>query len=57
MMLKDKDLVWSLIICLSFVFLFMSFAYFDYKKSEKELSQPKYCIEFNQELYELKRLN
>lgn len=56
-MTKDKDLIWSLIIFLSFVILLGSFAYFDYKKAEKELSQPKYFIEFKNELYELKKVN
>lgn len=55
-MTKDKDLIWLLIIFLSVVILFMSFVYFDYKKAEKELSQPKYYIELNQELYELKKV-
>lgn len=56
-MTKDKDLIWSLIMFLSVVILFMSFAYFDFKKAEKELSQPKYYLEINQELYELKKLD
>ena len=55
-MMKDKDLIWLLTIFLSVVVLLMSFVYFDYKKAEIELSQPKYYIELNQELYELKKV-
>lgn len=32
-------------------------SYFDYKKTQIELSQPKYSIEFNQDAYELKKIN
>ena len=55
--MEDKDFIWPLIAFLALVILLGSFAYFDHKKAEKELSQPKYFIEFNQELYELKKVN
>lgn len=55
--MEDKDFIWPMIMVLSLIILLGSFAYFDYKKAEKELSQPKYFIEFNNELYELKKVN
>lgn len=54
---KDKDRIWALMIFLSVVILFVSLAFLEYKTAEKELSQPKYFIEFNNESYELKKID
>lgn len=55
---KDYEFMWIvLIICLTILIKAGINSYSDYKKAKIELAQPKYIIEFNQEGYELKKLD
>ena len=55
---KDYEFMWIvLIICLTILLKAGISSYSYYKKAEIELAQPKYIIEFNQEAYELKKID
>lgn len=55
---KDYEFMWIvLIICLTILIKAGISSYSDYKKAKMELAQPKYIIEFNQEAYELRKLD
>lgn len=56
--MKDNEFLWAIvIIVLSLLILFGVSSYLDYKIARMELTQPKYFLEFNEELYELQKVN
>lgn len=55
-MKNDNEMLWIVIVIGLIIIIKAGLtSYFDYKKAQIELSQPKYNIELNQDAYELKK--